>query len=161
MQKNWLIRTKQKQILGPVAQEKVVEFLKKGAISDEDELCSGNGFWFYVKEKDLLEQYLIGNETQPFNPVSEARTVLATTDGQEMTFEQTSYEQRGQTQVINLSEIALDKPEPEKSSTSSIKLPNADDLAYPEIEQGWSRQDMDLKVDDEFEIELDGGREKK
>lgn len=80
MEKNWLIRTKNNHILGPVSKAKVRELVKNGSIKGEDELCSGNGFWFFVREKDLVELYLMSDTPQPFNPVSEADTVLAGTD---------------------------------------------------------------------------------
>jgi hypothetical protein len=76
MQKNWLIRTKSNHILGPVSKEKVLELYHNGSIRQEDEICSGNGYWFYVREKDQLERYLLGNQKQSFNPISEARDVL-------------------------------------------------------------------------------------
>ena len=70
--KNWLIRTKTNYILGPVSREKLIELIDTGSLTDEDEICSGNGFWFYFREKDLLNHYLINGQKQEFNPVSEA-----------------------------------------------------------------------------------------
>lgn len=75
--KNWLIRTKQNQIIGPLEREKVLEFLEKGDLKDDDELATGNGHWFYIKETGLLNEYLYQGKVQPFNPVSEADTILA------------------------------------------------------------------------------------
>ena len=46
MERNWLIRTTQNQILGPVAKAKLLEFLQKGALGLNDEVSSGNGYWF-------------------------------------------------------------------------------------------------------------------
>lgn len=77
MEKNWLIRTKNNHILGPVSKEKVRELVNNGSIKGDDEICSGNGYWFYVRETDLVEKYLNGEDDQEFNPVSEAETVLA------------------------------------------------------------------------------------
>lgn len=82
MEKNWLIRTKNNHILGPVSKGKVRELVDNGSIKGEDEICSGNGFWFYVRETDMVEKYLKSEEKQPFNPVSEASTVVAS-GGQE------------------------------------------------------------------------------
>ena len=59
MEKNWLIRTKNNHILGPVSKQKVRDLLDKGAIKGDDELCSGNGYWFYVREKKLIEKLSI------------------------------------------------------------------------------------------------------
>ena len=77
MSKYWLIRTQANKILGPVAKSKVLELLDKKALNDEDEVSSGNGHWFWIKEKDFVEKYLYGDESQPFNPISEAKSVLS------------------------------------------------------------------------------------
>lgn len=76
MEKNWLIRTKSNHILGPVSKEKVLELFKNGSLKANDEICTGNGFWFFIREEDMVERYLIGNAKQPFNPLSEAKNVL-------------------------------------------------------------------------------------
>ncbi|MFG1485866.1 hypothetical protein ABMA77_07340 [Halobacteriovorax sp. RZ-1] len=75
--RNWLIRTKSNKILGPLSKQKVIEFVQDGTLTDEDEICSGNGYWFWIKEDDLLNRYLFGEEEQNFNPVSEAKTKVA------------------------------------------------------------------------------------
>ncbi len=75
----WLIRTKQNKILGPVSKNKIQELLSKGALTPDDEICSGNGYWFWVKEQELVDKFVYGEETQPFNPVSEASTIIAVT----------------------------------------------------------------------------------
>jgi hypothetical protein len=76
MGKNWLIRTKSNHILGPVSKEKVLELYQNGSIKQDDEICSGNGYWFFIRENDLVEKYLLGNDHQSFNPISEAKDVL-------------------------------------------------------------------------------------
>lgn len=76
MSKNWLIRTKENQILGPVSKEKIKEFLSKGALKENDEICRGNGFWFWIKEKDLINKYIMGDETPSFNPVTDTKNIL-------------------------------------------------------------------------------------
>jgi len=76
MEKNWLIRTRSMQILGPIEREKVIELFKQGKIQGDDEVCSGNGFWFFIREKKFLERFLFGDEIQSFNPVAEAVDVL-------------------------------------------------------------------------------------
>ena len=76
MGKNWLIRTKSNHILGPVSKEKVVELYQNGSIKPDDEICSGNGYWFFIRESDLVEKYLKGPTPQGFNPISEAKDVL-------------------------------------------------------------------------------------
>ena len=62
MEKNWLIRTHQNQILGPISKKRVIELIRKGNLISEDEICSGNGFWFQVKEKELLEKSIFKDE---------------------------------------------------------------------------------------------------
>ena len=76
MGKNWLIRTKSNHILGPVSKEKVLELYQNGSIKQDDEICSGNGYWFFIRENSLVEKYLLGNSKQSFNPISEAKDVL-------------------------------------------------------------------------------------
>lgn len=78
MGKNWLIRTKSNHILGPISKEKVLELLQNGSIKADDEVCSGNGYWFYIREDDLVARFLLGRELQTFNPISEAKDVLTT-----------------------------------------------------------------------------------
>ena len=70
MEKDWLIRTHDYQILGPVSKEKIVELIENGTLKDEDEISSGNGYWFWLKEKDLLDKYIYGTEAQTFNPAN-------------------------------------------------------------------------------------------
>lgn len=76
MDKNWLIRTKSNHILGPISKEKVQELYRNGSIKPDDEVCAGNGFWFFVREDDMVTRYLTGREVQAFNPISEAKDVL-------------------------------------------------------------------------------------
>lgn len=76
MGKNWLIRTRSNHILGPVSKEKVVELHGNGSIKADDEICSGNGFWFFLRETEMVEKFLTGGEVQSFNPISEAKDVL-------------------------------------------------------------------------------------
>ena len=77
MENNWLVRTQSGRILGPIDKKKVISFIEDQSLGEEDELCSGNGHWFYIKEKKLLNNYIYGNATQSFNPVNEAKVVLA------------------------------------------------------------------------------------
>ena len=55
MGKNWLIRTKSNHILGPVSKDKVVELYQNGSIKPDDEICSGNGYWFFIRESELVD----------------------------------------------------------------------------------------------------------
>ncbi len=76
MSKNWLIRTKTNHILGPISKDKVLELLQNGSIKADDEVCSGNGFWFFIREDDMVARFLLGREQQSFNPISEAKDIL-------------------------------------------------------------------------------------
>jgi hypothetical protein len=80
MNKNWLIRTKNNHILGPVSREKVKELIGNGTIKGDDEICSGNGYWIYIREEELLSKYIMGGVTQGFNPVQEAQPSEAKKD---------------------------------------------------------------------------------
>jgi hypothetical protein len=76
LKKNWLIRTRDGQISGPHSKEKVKELIESGRFNEDDEICSGNGFWFYLYEKELFNQYIVGDQIQSFNPLSEAQDML-------------------------------------------------------------------------------------
>lgn len=136
--KNWLIRTHQRQILGPVSKSKLIEFVKKGALALDDEITSGNGYWFSIKEKDLLEKYLFGDMPQSFNPISEAKSILSVSTNKE------------QTHSINPNILPARKPavpvaqKPEEE----ILLPKDEDLDYPDL-SNFSYPDAGDRVDDD------------
>lgn len=90
MSKNWLIRTRSNHILGPVSKEKVLDLYNNGSIKPDDEICSGNGYWFFIREDDLVKKYLLGNEIQSFNPISEAKDVLTASAPSEVIAEEFS-----------------------------------------------------------------------
>lgn len=76
--KEWLIRTKSNHILGPVSKEKLRELISNNSIKGDDEVCCGNGYWIFVREKELVTKYIFGEERQSFNPVQEAALVELT-----------------------------------------------------------------------------------
>jgi len=132
MEKNWLIRTHQNQILGPISKERVIELIRKGNLISEDEVCSGNGFWFQIKEKDLLEKHVYNNEKQTFNPVSEAKSIFMK-------------DEAGEIKSIGIPDVGepnsfpgksdLEFPEIKKSDTEEMELnllPESGDLVFPE-----------------------------
>lgn len=135
--KNWLIRTQHNQILGPVSKEKVIEFVQKGNLTDQDEVTSGNGYWFWIKEKDLVEKYLMGDVPQNFNPISEAPDVLSAPGSPDITAS------------INRSPVApkpAPAPEPVAAPVEAkvenddlgddenqVTLPTDSDLEYPDM----------------------------
>lgn len=69
MKKNWLIRTTNNVILGPVSAKKLRFLIERGSLELNDEVCSGNGYWIFVKEKELLDKYLYRGVSQGFNPI--------------------------------------------------------------------------------------------
>lgn len=152
-QKNWLIRTRAKQILGPVSKKKIIEFVEKGSLSPEDEITQGNGYWISIKERELLDRYLYGDIPMEFNPISEAKPVLVVEQqsGGTSSFnpsltgkvnklkeskekvpvdEDLEYPEMGNNQTDNTQFLQM----PEKGSAADANLPDQDDLSYPNME---------------------------
>ncbi len=127
MEKCWLIRTRNKQILGPVTKQKIIEFIDKGSLAPDDEVTSGNGYWILIKEDNLIEKYVKGDIPQGFNPISEAPNIL--TVNQEGIKENTG--------SLNPNTM----PKSKEESTPEIKIdfdkedavPTDDDLDYPDM----------------------------
>lgn len=123
MERNWLIRTTQNQVLGPVAKQKLLEFIEKGALGINDEVTSGNGYWFSLREKELVDKYIYGDIPQGYNPISESKSVLAKLENPEKTTSiNTAPANRGQ----------LNKPGPKEGAAAAI--PNSADLEFPDME---------------------------
>ncbi len=155
-EKNWLIRTKNKQILGPATKQKIIELIQRGSLTGEDEITSGNGYWFWIKEEELLEKYVFGDEVQVFNPISEAEDVL-TAGGINASIEPFLPSGKGQVQ----------RPAPKKASPAieETLFPSGEDLEYPNLEELVSLQsdsedvelaeldDQPLSEDDHLEVE--------
>jgi hypothetical protein len=121
MDKNWLIRTKSNHILGPVSKDKVLELYQNGSIKADDEICSGNGFWFYIREEDMINRYLKGTDVQSFNPMSEAKDVL--TSG--VKIEDIPEPSDDITLVGGVDLSALKEPAPAVSEVPRPKVPEA------------------------------------
>ena len=119
MERNWLIRTAQNQILGPVAKQKLLEFIQKGALGMLDEVSSGNGYWFALKEKDLVEKYLYGDLPQSYNPISESKSVLSKRDNPDKT--------------TSINTAPANKTQILKSTPGEGVAPSADDLEFPDL----------------------------
>ena len=149
LERNWLIRTSQNQILGPVAKAKVIEFIQKGALGGTDEISSGNGYWFHLREKEFLDKYIYGDVPQSYNPISEAKTVLARKLNPEKTTS-INASPANITQVINIKNLNLstnvpkneDLEFPDNTIVQKVgdpneitKLPSNDDLEFPDITQ--------------------------
>lgn len=161
MERNWLIRTTQNQILGPVAKTKLLEFLQKGALGLNDEVSSGNGYWFSLKEKDLVEKYLNGDIPQGYNPISESKSVLSKRENPERTTS-INTAPANKTQILKMENKGpavlptnsdLEYPDvtlirtttAQISSSEEIKLPTVDDLEFPNIAEAPSSTKPPIK----------------
>lgn len=121
MERNWLIRTSQNQLLGPVAKQKLLEFIEKGALGLTDEITSGNGYWFSLREKELVDKYIYGDIPQGYNPISESKSVLARRESPEKT--------------TSINSSPANKEQLVKPSGNEVvaAIPSADDLEFPDI----------------------------
>lgn len=136
-EKLWLIRTSKKQILGPVSRQKVIELIEKSALTDKDEISRGNGYWFHLREKDLLDKYLYGDIPQEFNPISEAPDILTVGENQR--------EGTGTIDKIpGLAKREAKAPaaapavtcDTSQTSEDETIIPSEDDLEYPDMGEG-------------------------
>jgi hypothetical protein len=115
--KNWLIRTRNKKLLGPVSKTKIRELLEKGSLNGDDELTMGNGYWFWVREKNLIDKYVFGDIEQDYNPVSEA-------SDSDISF------------INSILNEPVTKSTPVTSTQEDLEnfvYPEGDDLAYPDM----------------------------
>ncbi len=145
-EKNWLIRTTNFQILGPVSKEKILEFVNKGSLKGEDEVSSGNGYWFLIKEKELLEKYIFGDIPQTFNPITEAPNILTANQ---------SSDQTGTHNKITRP-VAAPKADPKEDGAlpedgdleyPDMNLPASDDLEYPDMSTSSNVPSGELNID--------------
>jgi hypothetical protein len=113
--KNWLIRTKNNHILGPVTKEKIRDLIENGSIKQDEEICSGNGYWIFIREIDLVNKYIFSDHKQHFNPISEAKSILTQSDG------------------ILVDDVDSTIGNNEKFSTGVDQLPSENDLEYPDM----------------------------
>jgi len=135
--KNWLIRTKNNQILGPATKQKVIELIQKGSLTGEDEICSGNGYWIWIKEDELLEKYVFGDIVQDFNPISEAPDVL-TAGGRNVAldpFLASSGPVAQKKTVHEAKPVSASKSSSNNSNNKDeVVLPASEDLEYPDLD---------------------------
>ena len=143
------------QILGPVSQVKLIELIEKGSLHEEDEVTSGNGYWFSIRENDLVDKYLLGQEAQTFNPISEAPTVLAL--GQAATPKPKAPEPK---LVVRAADEA--KPVVPSNSDETVS-PAAEDLEYPDLGEVSAPAvveppemvEEEIEIEEEVEVEID------
>ncbi len=142
MEKNWLIRTKNNHILGPVSKKKVLELYHNGSLKPEDEISSGNGYWFFIKEQELIDKYLIGETVQGFNPVSEAHNTLGEMIEEAELPPENEIEN---TQVIDLnqmSELSAENSEEKKNLESEVaETPELPEEVYKLQEESEERSE--------------------
>ena len=129
MEKNWLIRTKSNHILGPVSKDKVLELYHNGTVKPDDEICSGNGFWFYIREDDMVAHYLSGSEIQGFNPISEAKDVLTASPNARPDKTTDDVTQIG---TLNISMLKEDKTPPPSVMSPEVNAPAEDVMGNEE-----------------------------
>lgn len=136
--KDWLIRTKNNHILGPISKAKLIDLYKNGSIKSDDEVSSGNGYWFFIREKELVEKYLIGSQAQSFNPVQEAPNILTKVQEEdiELTLDEGSEQLMPDAEDLAYPDLAGDDLSEEEVSETIEML--EDDLEYPDIEDSIS-----------------------
>lgn len=130
MVKNWLIRTKNNHILGPVSKDKIKQLISNGSIKGDDEVCSGNGYWVYIREQELVAKYVFSDEVQSFNPVTESEPILTYRD--------------------------VDSPDADRTDGNGSLLPSDNDLGYPGENMAVKSQTNDTAVGYEIDKEKKG-----
>lgn len=141
--RKWLIRTNNNQIFGPVSKQKLIEFYNDKTISLDDEVCSGNGFWFYIREQELLEKFLLGEVDQPFNPISEAKDVLDLKNPDAQIGDRRS-DSREESNLEDFSE----------AESSDAILPDQEDLEFPDTLEPEDEEDQDITLVKSLSAEL-------
>ncbi len=121
MDRFWLIRTNSGKILGPIKMVKVIDFIKKGQIIGDDEVASGNGFWFSVKEREYVKKYLLNGTPQPFNQITEAVSLFSNDENADLVLDDSP----DITLMTNLNNYTI--------LEKGIKLPSSSDLEFPEL----------------------------
>jgi|GEM_PF-2698091 len=131
--KKWLIRTESFHLLGPISKDKLKELIQNNAISENDEICSGNGYWFHFNEKDLVERYINQDEAQSFNEVSEALNEFLKRELEQRQSDlangSLAKPELNDTKVINLSDVMSPDFEVEASNQKMITSDKDDDFA--------------------------------
>lgn len=148
MNKNWLIRTKNNHILGPVSREKIKELIGNGTIKGDDEICSGNGYWIYIREEELLSKYIMGGVDQGFNPVQEAQPSV-------------NQPKKNEAHEVNEPSTLPEKSDLEYPDSNNFKEapklePESADLNLDEISTKSEDEVEDLSVDHESETPQKG-----
>ena len=137
-QRKWLIRTQHNKIVGPLTKEKIVELVEGEKLNPNDELCSGNGYWFWFKEKDLVDKFIFGDTLQDYNPIREAESKLAQAG--------VALEQPHEMLNVKTTSPTDVKTNKIKEDDEEELLPVDSDLEYPSVSTN------EIKEDDEEEL---------
>ncbi|MBF0359562.1 MAG: hypothetical protein HQK49_01030 [Oligoflexia bacterium] len=124
--KNWLIRTRTNQILGPVSKIKIKELISNHAMGPNDEISSGNGHWFFIKEKDLVQKYVFEDNIQSFNPISEAKDVVSLSQPPQPQPQAQNIKQENTTSKLSSRKFV-------SATGEEVLLPSQNDLEYPDV----------------------------
>jgi len=54
----WLIRTADNRLAGPYSREQVCGLIRDGRLTHQDEVCSANGYWIYLHEREEVRKLL-------------------------------------------------------------------------------------------------------
>jgi hypothetical protein len=150
MSNRWMIRTKEFSLKGPVSSDVIVSMMGSGKLGEEDEVCQGSGYWFYLSEEILVDKYLKGGLKQPFNPVNAVPSPVFTEQSSSSILEDnpiagsdTESQNDSNTQILDLNNLDLsaadgpklssvEKPIPLAVDKFLDKMPSGEDLEYPE-----------------------------
>ncbi|OFZ39117.1 MAG: hypothetical protein A2385_08065 [Bdellovibrionales bacterium RIFOXYB1_FULL_39_21] len=134
-----------------MSRDKIVSLVEKNALGEEDELCSGNGFWFQVRDNEMIDKHLIGAALQDFNRISESVSVLTSppSDAQIKSSSEKVSKVLENTVVTNLKgmkfDVVAEGPENtsqdapveskkvESDADGMVRLPSEKDLEYPDL----------------------------
>lgn len=131
----WIARTTEMNIVGPMTKEELVKKIAAGELIDSDEVTSGNGYWFWLKEENLLDKYIYGNEEQPFGYVA----------GDDLP----SPTQKEEAILPENSDLQYPSETPDSSHTEATTVIN---LNNKEQE---NKATIDVKVDTDLELKLE------
>ncbi len=128
----WMIRTRNNHLLGPIPKEKLINLLKTNSLDEDDEVCSGNGYWFKIKEKEYVDRYIHGDEILGFNPVSEALSEQRLREDQlrsnalDATIERRKkdYNEDDTTEIVNIDQLLERSDEKSKKPELSLDFSN-------------------------------------
>ena len=67
----WMARKESGELIGPISKSEMIQLLQSGDLTQNDSCCSGNGYWIFIREKDLLEKFIYSDEIQGFEYDSE------------------------------------------------------------------------------------------